>query len=569
MEAMQVFSIDYWGGMNARDQADQLVSRSHAQVEGGWRQFPGIGVESPDLLNIDYDPLGIRKRYGSASYQDLSAVMASGDSLVAGIEWTNADSTTMELIVTTTRILTNASGTWGAINATSGASVFAFTGAVTKASLVPLDGHMFIFTNGTGNYIQTTRNGTQIDPQMVSGNVYTDAYGSGTHTITGTWPTASHLGAAVNSRLCAGEEGLLIEYTPMLHESSSGVWDLAGGGAGAFHVTSGEMLFMTNYIPKGGNRVTDEVLVVGTSGGIESTTGFEEYDRLNVEQGAEGVLNHKCYCKGNGWLIYLTRNKNLQGYNGQEVIDFGARLRTAIDTGPLDAMDLATSETNAFAMYLPEKMQAVLWYSTATTKVNDSAAMVDFKMGEPVPGEPQRSAEARVRVVPWEIFNGADNDWFIHGYIKSSAVIGIKANGTTWTMESGKNDLASVPIEGRWKSPIINGGAPFVTFQKQFIRLNLRVSQNGVWTATIDEYFDGESAIGKTWDMNQYITGAFILDVSLLDVGILSTEGHVRAFDRIDKRAESFQFQFKNKDADEDFVLRHANLLYSIGSQVN
>src|SRR3990167_3255357 len=564
-----VFSIDFFGGMNARDQADQLVSRGYAQTQNGWKQYPGVGVESPDMLNVDYDPLGLRKRYGSASYQDLSAVMPSGDSLVAGIEWTNADSTTMELIVTTTTVLTNASGTWGIINATSGASAFAFTGAVTKASLVPLDGHMFILTNGTGNYIQTTRNGTQIDPQMVSGNVYSDAYGSGTHTITGTWPTAAHLGCAVTSRLAIGEEGMLIEYTPMLHTSDSGVWDLLGDGAGAFHATSGEILFMTNYIPKGGNRVTDEIIVVGTTGGIESTTGFEEYDRLNVEQGAEGVLNHKCFCKVNSWLLYLTRNRNLQAYNGQEVIDLGARLRTATLTGPLDAMDLATSKTNAFALTLPEKMQAILWYSTATTKVNDSAVMVDFKMGEPVPFEPLRSSEARTRLSPLEAFNGVDNDWFIHGYLKSSAVIGMKSNGTTWTMESGKNDLGSVPIEARWKSPVINAGPPATTLQKQFYRLNLRVSQAGVWTARIDEYFDGESATAKNWSMNQYIEGSLILGTGLLDVGTLSTEGHVKGFDRIDKRTEAFQFRFKNDSIDEDFVLRHADVSYSVGAQVN
>src|SRR3990167_865280 len=515
-----VFSIDFFGGMNARDQADQLVSRGYAQTQNGWKQYPGVGVESPDMLNVDYDPLGLRKRYGSASYQDLSAVMPSGDSLVAGIEWTNADSTTMELIVTTTTVLTNASGTWGIINATSGASAFAFTGAVTKASLVPLDGHMFILTNGTGNYIQTTRNGTQIDPQMV-------------------------------------------------HTTDSGVWDLLGDGAGAFHATSGEILFMTNYIPKGGNRVTDEIIVVGTTGGIESTTGFEEYDRLNVEQGAEGVLNHKCFCKVNSWLLYLTRNRNLQAYNGQEVIDLGARLRTATLTGPLDAMDLATSKTNAFALTLPEKMQAILWYSTATTKVNDSAVMVDFKMGEPVPFEPLRSSEARTRLSPFEAFNGVDNDWFIHGYLKSSAVIGMKSNGTTWTMESGKNDLGSVPIEARWKSPVINAGPPATTLQKQFYRLNLRVSQAGVWTARIDEYFDGESATAKNWSMNQYIEGSLILGTGLLDVGTLSTEGHVKGFDRIDKRTEAFQFRFKNDSIDEDFVLRHADVSYSVGAQVN
>ena len=51
-----VFSIDFFGGMNARDQADQLVSRGYAQTQNGWQQYPGAGGETPHMLTVDYNP---------------------------------------------------------------------------------------------------------------------------------------------------------------------------------------------------------------------------------------------------------------------------------------------------------------------------------------------------------------------------------------------------------------------------------------------------------------------------------------------------------------------------------
>src|SRR3990167_2010954 len=238
--------------------------------------------ESPDQFNTDFHEKGLQKRLGSASYIDLSAVIPTGDSVVAALETVRFDGTTLEFAVTTTTIMAKigASATWTALNATGGASAFSFADSVTKASIIPHDGHTFFFTDGASNYAQVYRTGTAIDPQMVSGN-----------------------------------------------------------------------------------EVTDEQLMIGTAGGIESTTGFEEYDRLNVEHGAEGVLNHKAFCKTENWILYFTRNRNLVAYNGLHVIDLGARLRATAGTGPLDGMHVATSETNAFCIYNANKRQALCYFT--------------------------------------------------------------------------------------------------------------------------------------------------------------------------------------------------------------
>lgn len=570
--AQLTFAVHSWGGMNARDQADELILRSHAQTQAGFTPLvvggQPIGTESPDCLNVDYSPKGLRKRLGSASYADLSATIPSGDSVLCGAAFVNADATSYELIVTTTTIMTNASGSWAQITASSGATAFTFAAAATKASILYLDGHAFVAANAAGQNIVTTRSGTTLDGAMASGNTYADAYGAGTHVITGTWPTAVHQIASCNGRLCIGEEGLLIEFTPMAQEASSGIWDLNGATAGAFHTTSGELRFMCSFIPKGGNEKTDEQLMIGTSGGIESTTGFQDYDRLNVEQGAEGVLNHKCFCKCNNWIVYLTRNRNVHAYNGDEVIDLGSRMRTSNADGFLDGMDVATSETYAYAVYSEQKKQAILRFCSSTARVNDSAAVVDFKRGEPVPGEPADSFERRVRVLPWQIASPDGNDWFIHGYTKYGIEIGLMADGTTFTTESGLNDKGTLGIDGYWKSPIVTGGAGLVTLQKQWVRLQLRAEQSGKWAAAISEYHDREDDPTKTWNMTLVKTGTPIVGTAVIPF-TLTSGGDVRDFDRIDKRSEAFQWQMENSADSQDFSFTHAAVTYEIGAEVN
>jgi hypothetical protein len=571
----QVFSIGSWGGSNHRDQPEELIERSHVLGQGGWSprvlaSGKPVGTESPDQFNTDFHEKGLQKRLGSASYVDLSASIPAGDSIVATLDTVRYDGSSLEFAVTTTTIMANvAAAGWAQLNATTGASVFTFADSVANASIVPHDGHHFFFTDGASNYAQVYRTGTAIDPQMASGSAYTDAFGTATsHALTGAWQKGSHIACVVQSRLAWIEEGLLVQFTPMAHTSDSGVWDLTGAGAGAFHLTGGEGRFMTSFVPKGGNEVTDEQLMIGTSGGIESTTGFEDYDRLNVEHGSEGVLNHKAFCKTENWVVYLTRNRNLHAYNGAQVIDLGARLRSKEGDGPLDNMHIATSETTAFGVYDPNKRQAQFWFSTSTARVNDSAVVVDFKDGEPMPFEPADSWERRVKVVPWQIGSPDSNDWFICAHTRAGSVIGAKEDGTLWTTDSGLDDLGSIAIAARWKSPVMTGGAPFVTLQKQWLRLRLRTEQTGDWELTINEYHDRDVDVAKTWQMTLVNSGTPLVGSAVVPFA-LTAGGDVRAFNRVDRRSEAFQFELTQAGSTEDFLVTHADVTYEIGGQVN
>ncbi len=82
------FSISVFGGLNVDDQVDELVKRSHRGTEGGFTQVAPI--ESPNLKNIDYTSVGIKKRQGSTEKDSLVTIMVVDDVLVKGINFTHA-----------------------------------------------------------------------------------------------------------------------------------------------------------------------------------------------------------------------------------------------------------------------------------------------------------------------------------------------------------------------------------------------------------------------------------------------------------------------------------------------
>ncbi len=356
----EILSMNHWGGANYRDQADALFSRSHQQVKGGWQQYPGVGVESPDAYNIDYDPQGLQKRLGSVSYQDLTSILVASDALLGGFEFRSPGGSRAEFAIGKKSIYTDQSGTWIRIKDSASAD-FSWDSDITMFTVTFGDGHWFVGSNGTNNEIATWRSGADLDPEMKNGNTYEDAFGSGTNVMTGTWPTAAKLVAFIHGRLCWSKGDVLIEYTPMGHTASSGIWDLAGSTAGAFHAV-GDIRMLTTFIPKGANIATDEMLVVGTSNGMHVTTWFLVSDRLNTE-GGEAPLNHAAFCQTQNWIVYLTDKKSIKAFNGGQIIDLGARLKSANNDGPLDNMSISDSEDDAFALYDAEKEQAKLWFT--------------------------------------------------------------------------------------------------------------------------------------------------------------------------------------------------------------
>ncbi len=437
------FSISQFGGMNSSDQADMLVSRAYQATQNGYVQK--IPVESPDLKNMDFDQKGIRPRFGSVEDSNLSSVMVSGESLIRGVEWNNPSTgTRIEIVVGKKSIYTNQSGSWVQLN-DSASAAYTHDADVTKVGFASTDGHLFIGLDGA-NQIQVYKSGADLDDEMKENETYEEVFTATTHTITGTWPTGCYLITVVNSRLIWSDGNTLLEYSPLAHTASQGIWDRTNGG---FYQANGNIRMMTSFVPHHTDSVT-EVLYVGTDIGIEATTGFATTDKLVRIEGSRSPLNHQAYAKTLNWLCYLTDDFNLMGINGSRIVDLGRRLKKPDRSGLLDSMALDESETSAYGFYNAQKQQAQFWFSTVdvlgadattTVKMNDTCVVLDMKLGEPVLNEPQTSFEQRVRCLYWVLKDAPDNDWFTGTYLSRNNVIGVLSTGELCKQETGNNDL--------------------------------------------------------------------------------------------------------------------------------
>ncbi len=164
-EPIQTLGTSRFNGMNAADEADELVFRSHKQEAGRWRQIRG--AESPDLKNMAFFGNGIGKRLGSTETEDLTAKMVASEELIGGKEWRDpATDTRILFVVGKKSLYVKQGGAWSQLTTNDSAST-AYThadGDVTKFSIKALDGHLF-FGHNKGR-IQVYRNGTALDDQL-------------------------------------------------------------------------------------------------------------------------------------------------------------------------------------------------------------------------------------------------------------------------------------------------------------------------------------------------------------------------------------------------------------------
>ena len=433
---MSIFAINVFGGMNSYDQEDSLMLRSHQLTQNGFQQL--APAESPDMLNMDFDQKGIRNRLGSLEESDLGSfdknLMASGEELIKGIEWTDPlDGNKVHIIVSTLSmyIRTSIGGTsWSQIQTSTGAA-YSHSG-VTKCSFASTDGHLFIGLDGI-NYIQvySQSSGIRLDQALTTGNTYREAHGSNsTHVITGfsTGTRGSYLLAVMHTRLLFSTGNTVINYTPMAFTSSSGIWDNGGSTAG-FYYAEGNIIMMTAFAP----HLTDSsqgFFYIGTSNGMQVATGFSASDEIIRIDGSKAPFNHQAWCITNNWLCYLTENKNIIGINGQRIINLGRRLKTVSGDGFLDSFRSSESDArlNAFAFYNEKSEQALFFFTGTASSINNFCAVIDFKLGEPTQQESQDQFETHVRVIPWKL-NVNDsvykNRWFIHVFQTRDKVLGL------------------------------------------------------------------------------------------------------------------------------------------------
>lgn len=562
------FAIEFFGSMNQRDQSDALISKSHARVQGGFLQNPGSPAESPYMLNVDYDPNGLRKRLGSALYKSLTSLLQSGETILGGFEFLPANGAArIQFIVGSMSFYSDqaASGTFVQLNASTG-SAYTHSSTATKFTAAFADGHVFIGLDGANNEIQVYKYGADLDAEMDNGNTYENAYGSGTNAMTGTWPTGAYLVASIHERLIFSDGATVLEYTPMASTLSSGIWDLGGATAGAYHA-QGRIKFMASFVPQL-RDANESILYIGTSKGIQLVTGFEQQtDRTLPLNSAPEPLNHKAWCFTKNWLLYGTTSRDIAMVQGATILtNIGARLKASDATGFLDMMDIDDSETNAFAFYNQTKEQAMLFFNTASNSVCDSCAVVDMKRGEPQPGMAPTVIEDRIRLIPWSITAASANDWFVGMYQSVNGAMGILSTGFIYTTESGRNDLGSIAISGKYRTPVFTTGAPFVFVLKQWLREHLRTQEVGDFTGTVKVYLDRSEEAEFTWTFQQVNSSTLIVGDAVVG-DTFGSFGQVRAFHRTARRSEAIQAEFSNENVDEDFILSSIGFSYKTGTR--
>ena len=558
--AEQEFSVGIksFGGLNIAQQEDELFMRSHRQTESGFTQVAPI--ESPNMWNMDYAREGIAKRQGSAEEDDISGVIVSGEVLIRGTEWSDpASGSLIQVIVGKKSIYTDQSGSWAQIN-TSTSGAYEHAADVTLVSFAKVDGHLFIGVNGA-NQIQAYRNGADLDEEMSNGNTYEFTYGATDVAITGTWPDACHLIAEVQNRLVFSDGDTLINYTPEANESASGIFDYNAGG---FFQASGHIKSLNNYAPKFDNSLSS-LLYIGTSQGMEVMTGFSSDDTVYKIEGSEAPLNHQCAIASKNWLVYLTESRNIYGINKTQIIDLGRRLKSSTKDGPLDNLYLTTSLTSAFGFYWRDQEQMHFYFTTGSTKYNDTGCILDFKLGEPVYNEPQSDFEKRVRCSPWDMIEPITNDWFANIYQTRNKVLGIGKTGYTYELNSGDSDFGTTAINGQHQIPAFNAGTE--TLSKQWMMLRVWVLPAGDWDLTIDVYFNRRSVQGDTFTIEQLDSTLSQYDIATYDVSLYGEYELLFGRSEIDDYTYSISWNILNRTLDQGFTVVNYNLRYLYGAE--
>lgn len=553
-----IITVTVWGSLNVRDQADELVRRSHAGSTGGYvQQAP---METPDAENMEYGTKGIRKRRGSELDASLTSLFATGETALAGIAWHNpATGAQIEVVVTTLSAYTSQSGSWAKLNASGAATAYTHAATMSVVGFAAVDGHLLWGGDGTSNYIQAYRSGASIDAPLQNANLWTSAYGATTKTISGVWADATYLLSIVHGRLAKSDGTNQMEYTPEANAPSSGMWDL-GGARGGAQLFDGSIRMQATMNPGAGDA-KDTVQYVGTTQGMNYLSGFEEYDRIEENIDPEAPLNHRAFFTAKNWLVYLTREKNIKAAHGNIVIDLGRRLRTIDADGPLDELNVTESEDTAFGFWDSQNEMGGFAFTTASGRVNDRIVILDFKLGEPMLGEPIQTTERKVRLMVWNIYDPDNNDWFIHIYRRDTELVGLTKTGKLYTLNTGNNDLDSIAITAKLAWPDFSGGDAILPNMVQWFRFDQSYVSVGKWDVTTRFYENRDTGASNEYLVNQVNPDSFIVGTSLIG-DPLTVSGMVRNYRRVALRSEILRPEIEQSGQGETFTLHAQSLTY-------
>ena len=548
---LQQITHTVFGGGNWADPRTALVRRSHSPDEGGWQQR--APVESPSLANMDFVDRAIGKRRGSEALEDLSGAFVASEGLLGIVSWTvPGSSTEVHVAVGVKSMYTDQSGTWVQLN-DSASSAYSHAADVSKFSATEVAGHLIIGLDGA-NKIQVYRSGADLDDELDNGNTWNDTFGGGTSSITGTWGTGYHIVFSLHERLCFSKGDAVLEYT-----DGQEPWDRAGGG---FRLARGNIIGALAFTPSGGNEL-NPVAFLSTTAGPQFLTGFDLTDAIKEVHATWQALNHRCLVAVNNWIVAMTREGNFRAINVAADIDLGRRLKAFDGTGPMDTFTATNGDhtTKPFGYYDEVKQQAVFYYPDASNSVNTHAVVLDFALGEPVPGEALQSYEQHVRLLWWSVNEPSTNPWFVAAYQRRGATVGVLADGNTYTLHTGNNDLDTVPIIEHWEVPDFD---PAPGRAVKFRDIFGSFDNKGNWNLSVRRFLDfDEAATGSdfTWKMVGGNTNTF----PLMFPWTWDDGGVVRHREYNELVGEAIRFRMFNQGTGETWTIRTLGLIYQIG----
>lgn len=550
--------VDRFGGVNYADPPRTLYARAYTPTDSGFVQTGPL--ETSGSENMDFVETHIGKRPGSSEWVDLTALLQAGESLIDGYSWIvpGGDQENMVAVGTKSIYIKEGDAAFAQIN-DSASSAYTHSADVSKVTFAEVDNHLIIGIDGA-NKIQVYRTGADLDPELDNGNLYTEAFGGGTQTITGAWGTAYYNVTEVHGRLVFSKGDSVVEYTDIEQP-----WDRAGGG---YHQFKSNVVAMTTFVPRGGNEYT-EVLVSFTDAGIQILPGFSVHDAPMSITGTHAPISYRAVARMENWLVYLTKSGTIEATNLFNIIDLGRRLKKLDGlTGPLDTLVPANVNhpTKTFAIYDSDRSQTYIYYPEGANSVNGRAIVLDTKLGEPVPNEQLPSIETRMRPLLWTIKEPTKNPWFTGVFLARQGIKAVRASGKIYDHCSGLNDYGTIPIREYWDMPDWDSGLP--NMKKGFRRITVESLPKGNWYVDAIHYLNRDNAqVGSGWRWLQNEADAAAYDISDYDTAVYVSGGTVQGGDWINLVGRALRTRFKNQQTSQDWVMVSISLEYVVYPQ--
>jgi hypothetical protein len=548
------FQTTIFGGLNKNDQADQLLLRSHQLGQFGWQQVRP--AEALEMVNIDFDQKGIKKRLGSTlETTSLNTILAGNETVLSSIDYTSANGAVITVVVTTLSIYTNQSGSFVKVNDSAG-SPYNHNATVSKTTFAVVDGHLFIGLDDN-NKIQVYKNGEDLDDELDNGNIYEDAFGVGTNTIDGTWGTGYYLLADFQGRLVYSNGNTVVNYSSV-PIATDGIWKRSTHG---FYQTTGLIIGLKTFTPDYQDSIR-ETLYIFTAHGPQITNDLTS--QIQKIEGGPIPVNHQSIVATKSWLMMLTMDRRIIALNRNTSIDVGRRFTDNTEASKIETFDISNADTAAFAFYNKKREQVYFFVPGSTLTNNSIALMIDLQLSEPTPGQGENLGEDKVRLAEWEINEPSTNAWFATLYQRRGNVIGITPDGKTYNFSNGRNDLDTVLIDSTYESMDFNAGISSVS--KQWMLLNLRGQFLGNFSTSITYIFDKADKVVSTTTYTQSSNNA-IYGLPLYGQekysGILLIKGQ----DDIDSYSESIRFKLSNSTLNQTFTFDTLDVEYLIGDK--